>query len=68
MLINYLALKELMYFSFGIEPPIVYIEGLELKPTISIFLQKCVMSTFRVLSNHTLRVRILYILYLVKDA
>ena len=45
-----------------------YIEGLELKRTISTFLKKWAKCTFRVLSNHTLHVRGHCILYLVKDA
>ena len=48
----------------------VHIEGLELKRTIglSTFLKKWAICAFRVLSNHTLRVRSHCILYLVKDA
>ena len=45
-----------------------YIEGLELKRTISTFFKKWAKCTFLVLSNHTLRVRSHCILYLVKDA
>ena len=45
-----------------------HFEDLELKRTISTFFQKWAKCTFRVLSNHTLRVRRLCILYLVKDA
>ena len=46
----------------------VYIEGLELKRTISTFFKKWAKCTFLVLSNHTLHVRSHCILYLVKDA
>ena len=46
----------------------VYIEGLELKRTISTFFKKWAKCTFLVLSNHTLRVRSHCILYLVKNA
>ena len=45
-----------------------YIEGLELKRTISTFFKKWAKCTFLVLSNHTLRVRNHCILYLGKDA
>ena len=46
----------------------IYIEGLELKRTISTFFKKWAKCTFLVLSNHTLRVKSHCILYLVKDA